>query len=120
MKSILIAVLISFSGITLSAQSNLTGIWNTGNHDTMIKIEKSDDFFCGKIISSGNENAKPGTLIMKNVALKKGKWQGEMYSPQRGEWYDANIVPENNKLIITVSVGFFSKTVEWTKAETNN
>ncbi len=120
MRILFISILFSLSGLTLSAQNNFSGIWNTGNNDTMVKIEKLNDIFSGKIISSNNQNAKPGTLIMKDVALKKGKWKGKLYSPQRGEWYDAEIVPESNRLMITVSVGFFSKTIEWTRSESGN
>ena len=113
MRSLYIAILISLYGITLSAQDNLSGIWNTGNQNTVVKIEKYNDYFIGKIISTSNEKAKPGTLIMKDVTLKKGKWIGKMYAPKRDEWYDAEIIPANNKLTITVTVGFFSKTIEW-------
>jgi uncharacterized protein (DUF2147 family) len=55
--------------------------------------------------------------MVKELKLTKGKWKGKVYSPQRKEWYDAEFVRKGNKLAVEVSVGFFSKTTEWTKKQ---
>lgn len=118
MRILFIAVLICLSSsLTLSAQGNLSGIWNTGNQNTLVKVEKQDNAFLGKIISTDSKNAKPGTLIMKNVKMKNENGVGKLYAPKRKEWYDAKFCLTENKLTITITVGFFSKTVEWTKIE---
>ena len=119
MKILIISLFLCLLTVTAFTQSNLTGTWNTGNQNTLVKIYKQNEYYIGEIILTENENVKPGTLIMKDVTFNKGKWTGKMYAPQQKEWYNAELIPVNNKLTITVTVGFFSKTIEWTKTKNN-
>ncbi len=116
MNSLLITILfISLSCFSLSASEKFPGIWNTGNHNTVVKIEKKNDVFEGRIISTDSDNAQPGTLIVKDMKYEKGEWIGKIYSPKRDAWYNAAFSMGDETLTITVTVGFFSKTVEWKK-----
>jgi uncharacterized protein (DUF2147 family) len=101
--------------ITNYAQSpsDVDGEYTLGERNTVVKIEKQNEVYSGKIISSDNPKAKIGKLIIKDLKLKKGKWRGKIYAPKRKEWYDAEFTPKENSLEITIKVGFMSKTINW-------
>lgn len=115
MKNLILITALSIMSFSVYSQTDLTGQWNTGEKNTIIKIEQQNGVYIGKVVSSDNPKAKPGTLIMKDVKQKKEMWTGKLYAAKRGEWYDAEMNRSTNKLIIEISVGFFSKKVEWTK-----
>ena len=115
MKNLFLAILMTLIGISVLAKSDITGTWNTGDQNTIIEIEQQDGVYIGKIISSDNPKVKQGKVILKDVKPKKDSWTGKIYAPRRDEWYDAKISTSGNKLKLEMSVGFFSKTIEWTK-----
>lgn len=117
MKNLILIAVFSVFGLSLYSQTDITGVWNTGDQNTLVKIEKVEDVFIGKIVSSDNPSAKIGNTLIKDVILKKGKWTGQMFAPRKGEWYDAEFKAKENILEIEISVGFMSKTLEWTKEE---
>ncbi len=53
--------------------------------------------------------------MVKEFKQTNSIWKGKLYSPKRQEWYDADFTAVGNKLMIEISVGFFSKSVEWIK-----
>lgn len=120
MKNLFVTLFLGILGITTYAQDNLTGTWKAENQNTLVKIEKVEGVYIGKIISSDNKDIKPGTQIIKDVHLKKDKWVGQMYAPKRREWYDIELNPKEKNLEITISVGFYNRTVEWSKKNTDN
>ncbi len=115
MKNLFLVLFFSVCSFTLFAQSNLSGTWNTGKYNTLVKIYKNEAVYIGKIISSDNPKAKIGKLLIKDLKLDNGEWKCQLYAPKRKEWYDAEMEKDGDILEITVSVGFFSKTVEWKK-----
>lgn len=115
MRHFLVAILLSLFGLSLSSQDNLSGTWKTDKDNTLVKIEKQNDIFIGKAISSDDKNIKPGTLMIKNLKLKNGKLEGEIYVPNREQWFDGSFQVQNDKMKITVTLAFISKTVVWTK-----
>jgi uncharacterized protein (DUF2147 family) len=115
MKNLFLVTLISLAGSSIFAQSDIVGTWNTGDQNTLVKIEQVDGFYTGIIISSDNDKAKPGTLIMKDVKHKKDKLEGKMFAIRKGKWLDAELHHTEDKLVIIISAGFRNKTVEWTK-----
>lgn len=117
MKNIILIISISLFGFPLFGQIALSGKWSIGSKNTVVEIEKNNDDFIGKIKSSDNPKAKIGTLIMKDVKLKNGKWKGVLYVPKKKEWCEAEFVPNQSMMVVRVSVGFFRKTVKWTKVE---
>lgn len=117
MKHVLILILISMSCITMSAEDNLAGYWKTNRNNTVVEIKSQDDVFSGKITSTDNEDAQVGSLIVKDVKLKNGEWQGKIYAPKRHEWYNAKFNVMDDKLTIIITVGFFVRTLEWSKTE---
>jgi uncharacterized protein (DUF2147 family) len=119
MKNIFLVIVLSLIGISVFAQSDIAGEWNTGDQNTVVKIEQDNGIYIGKIISSDNPEVKTGKLLVKELRQTKGTWKGKLYAPKRNEWYDADFVRKGNKLMVEISVGFFSKTIEWTKKTSN-
>jgi uncharacterized protein (DUF2147 family) len=115
MKSVFLITLFSLIGSSIVAQSDITGTWNTGDQNTIVKIENRNDVITGKIVSSDNPKAKVGSLLIKDVTIKRGKWKGQLYAPKKDEWYDAEFTNKENILEVVISAGLMRKTVEWTK-----
>lgn len=119
MKNLRIVIVMLTFGLfsfTSSAQSNVAGNWIVGEQNTVIKIAQEGSSYSGKIISSENPKAEIGKLMVKDLKKnKKGNWEGQIYSPKRKDWYDAEFTPKGDLLEIEISVGFFSKTMEWKK-----
>lgn len=114
MKKILILIAISFTTISINAQS-IAGVWNLGEDNTKIEITENNGVFNGKIISSDNSKAKVGSQILKDVKFSNGEGKGKMYAAKKGKWYDATIKEKGNELNVTIKVGFMSKTLKWKK-----
>lgn len=103
--------------LSVFSQTDLPGTWHTGDQNTIVKIEIQNSIYTGKIVSSDNPKAKLGTLIVKDVKATKNGWKAKFYSPRRKDWYVAKMHKIKNKLVISFSVGLFSKTIEWTKVD---
>ncbi len=116
MKSFLIVSLLSINTLSLSAQNSLISSWKTDKDNTVVRIEKQGDVFIGKVISSDDENIKPGTVMLKEVKPKKEKLEGKIYLPERDTWLDGTFEVSGDKLKITAKIAFISKSVVWTKA----
>lgn len=119
MKNLRIVIVLLTFGLfsfASSAQSNVAGNWIVGKENTVIKIAKEGSSYSGKIISSNNSKAKIGLLMVKNLKQdQKGDWTGQVYAPKRDEWYDAEFKTNGDILEVNITVGFFSKTMEWKK-----
>ncbi len=100
---------------TSFAQSPLTGIWDTGNENTQVEVIEEKGKVIGKILSSDYSKAVVGSLVLKDLKRSKDSWTGQIYSAKRGKWYDVQIVPHSRLLELEISVGIFSKSVEWRK-----
>tara|TARA_Y100000389_G_C17321482_1_gene443304 strand:- start:391 stop:741 length:351 start_codon:yes stop_codon:yes gene_type:complete len=109
---LIVATLCSFS---VFGQNNLTGTWDTGEDNTVIEITKSAVITSGKIKSSDNPKATIGKVMLKDLKKSGSSWKGKIYAAKRQEWYDAVLTRKGNILEIEISVGFFSKTIEWNK-----
>ncbi len=117
MKSILLTLLITLMGFHLEAQEKITGTWKTEKDNTLVKIEKQNDAYIGKVISSDNENIEPGSLIVRSIKPQKGNMKGQIFIHRWDKWYDGTFQVLDNKMKVSVSISFISKTVEWTKCE---
>jgi len=113
LKNMIVILAMGLIAMNSYAQTDISGDWNLGEKNTIVTIEQEAGI--GKLTSSDNPKAKIGKLMAKDLKKKKGKWVGKVYSPKRKEWYDAEFTNKGNKLIVEVSVGFFSKTIEWVK-----
>jgi uncharacterized protein (DUF2147 family) len=112
MKS-LISIIVIFCSLPAFGQADLSGIWATGDDNTIIEISDVDGQFTGKIKSSDNQKAKIGKVILKDLKQNGSKWMGRIFAARRGEWHDVEIKPNKDVLELKISVGFFSKSLEW-------
>ncbi|MEL7223034.1 MAG: hypothetical protein AAGJ93_17050 [Bacteroidota bacterium] len=99
--------------LAIQAQTAIVGVWNTGQENTKVEIKEAGSQMEGTILSSNNEKVV-GTLIIKNVQPVGEAYKGQLYAIKKDRWVDAVFKPEGEKLTITVSSGWRSKTVEWT------
>lgn len=106
-------LMLSIMSKSVFAQSDFSGKWYVGEKNTVVKLEKTNSVYTGKIIASDDPKAEIGKLIVKDLKETNGKWKGKLYAPKRKEWYDAEFKLKADKLIIKISVGHFSKTIEW-------
>ncbi len=115
MKTILFTLLLCvFSTITLAQEKAITeGVWLTGTDGGKIATYQKDGQWFGKLVASSNAGAPIGINVLRNFTLEDGQWQGEVYSIKRDQLAEAIIEPSNDKLVIEVSIAFFSKTLEW-------
>lgn len=114
-RNVFIVLMLCIISTSVYSQSNFSGNWIVGEQNTIVKIEQVNGVYIGKIISSDNPKAEIGKPMVKELKQTKGVWNGKIYSPKRKEWYDAEFIQKGNKLIMEISVGYFNKTVEWTK-----
>lgn len=117
MKKTIILLLILFSTFSIYAQSSIEGIWDTGNDNTKVEIKKIDGKLEGKIASSDNTKATIGKLIIKELQEDGDEYKGKLYAIKKSRWVDAVFAQKGQKLIMTISAGFRSRTVEWVKAD---
>jgi uncharacterized protein (DUF2147 family) len=111
----LILIIATFYSFSAFAQADFSGVWATGDDNTKIEISKEDEQITGKIKSSDNQKAKIGKVILKDLKEDGSQWRGRIYAARRGEWHDVKITPKKDVLELKISVGFFSKSLEWKK-----
>lgn len=113
MKNLISMFVLSILSVAAYGQTDVIGIWNTGDQNTLVEIQEENGKYVGKVLSSDNPKVKEGTLILKDILFKKGTCEGKVYAPRRGEWYDTTLEKQNGTLKLEVSLGFFNKTIEW-------
>lgn len=117
MKKTAVFLMVLFTSFSAYTQSPIEGVWATGKDNTMIEIRGTDDVLEGKIQASDNPKAEVGTRIIKNLREDDGSYKGELYIIKMQRWVHATFSPNGEKLIVTVSAGFRSKTIEWERAD---
>jgi uncharacterized protein (DUF2147 family) len=117
MNKLFLILIFSLLGSVLFAQTDLTGTWDTGKENTLVKIYEKEGVYLGEIISSDNPKAEIGTQLIKDLNNEDGEWRGQLYAIKREKWVDAEMELEEGILKIKVSAGFRSRTVEWTKVK---
>ena len=100
---------------SLTAQDFEVSIWLTGDENTKIETYQKEGAWYGKIVSSDNPKAKIGNDILRAFKKEDGKWSGKLFAAKRGKILDAVIEPQKEALNITVSAGFFTKSLVWKK-----
>jgi uncharacterized protein (DUF2147 family) len=119
MNKTIMIITLCFLGAALYAQTEITGIWNTGKDNTLVKIYEKDGVYLGEVVSSDNPKAEIGKQIIKDLKNKGGKWKGKLYAAKKKKWFNAKMDLEDDNLKITVKSGLFKKTIEWKKVESN-
>lgn len=91
----------------------ITGIWHTGDSNTLVEIVTNKDPIIGKLIKSDKVKAKIGILILSEFKQQKSHWQAKIYAVKRDKYYPVEITRQDNTLLLKVDVGFFTKKIEW-------
>jgi uncharacterized protein (DUF2147 family) len=125
-----------------ASEDSILGEWMTENNLGKIHIFKnSDNTFSGKVIWSSQANDSAGnprldtknpnpalrsqpivgnTLVLMNLVYNHSddNWEGKVYQPRFGRVADAVVTLKSpNTLIIKGSIGFYSQTQRWTRAQ---
>lgn len=116
-KLISLFIIVFFTSFSAYSQSTIEGLWATGKDNTMVDIRATNEVLEGKIKSSNNTNAEVGKRIIKNLRENAGSYKGELYIIKIQRWVNATFSPKGEKLIVTVSSGFRSKTIEWERVD---
>jgi uncharacterized protein (DUF2147 family) len=111
MKILFLSLLISF----LTPSNDFTGIWSMSKGNTKIEIYEKSGAYFGKIVSSDDEKAKKGTLVLREFTYMDGVWKGKLYSFKKNKLVDAEMLIEDNILKVSFDAGFMSRTLEWEK-----
>lgn len=116
-KLIFLFIIVFFTSLSAYSQSTIEGLWATGKDNTTVEIKATDDVLEGKIKSSDNTKAETGTRIIKNLRIVDGSYKGELYIIKMQRWVNTSFSLKREKLIVTVSAGFRSKTIEWERVD---
>ena len=94
-------------------QEMTANTWLTGEQNTRVQTYQKDGKWYGKLVSSDNPKAPIGKDVLMGFVKVEGAWQGKVFALKRNEVLNGVIEPHDHKLLIEVSVGFFSKVVQW-------
>ena len=114
MKNLLVAIIVSLS-FSIQAQSTLDGLWDTGEANTKIDVSEKNSLWSG-VVKASDSKDDIGELILKDLKKDGDKWTGKIYAPKRKEWYDVEIIAQEDNLKLKVSAGIFSKSLVWKKS----
>ena len=116
-----------FSGQALFAQTQngIEGKWLTANKKSVIQIEtdNSGKKYSGKIIwvdenlDSEKAGDALGKTMVKNLTPtgKENKYKGDILILRMDRFEKADFELKGDKLLVTVKIGFSSRTVEWSR-----
>lgn len=110
MKTFIFFICLFVTSISLNAQQRIEGLWDTGKDNTTIEIINEE----GNVHSSDNAKATTGKLIIKNLKKTSNSYKGKLFIIKKNRWVDAEFVPKENTLYVTISAGWQSKTLKWT------
>lgn len=137
------------ASVAMAGADDILGVWLTDQKESKVKITKCGDAYCGNIVwlktstypadhelagkelmdRNNDDESKRKRPIMGLPILTGLKYDaddnewtdGKVYSPRKGESYDATLelkdaeLVQNGLLEVTGSVMLFSKTVTWTR-----
>ena len=112
---VLITLCIFLSVMTLSAQSSITGIWDTGKENTKIQITEVEGVMNATIYSSDNSKLEIGAPFLKEVMKDGDEWKGKLYSFKKRKWFQVTITEREEELQAKVKAGAMKKKLKWTR-----
>lgn len=92
---------------------DISGVWQTGKHNTLIEIDTGKAPIMGTVVSTDAPDGEVGKVIVSEFEENEGSWRVTIYSPERDKHYPAEIYAKADVLHIKVKVGFFSREIEW-------
>lgn len=102
-----------------SFSATLGGVWRHQEDPIWIEVVESEG-----LATVRRHDIKPETVDsvmlrgVKALPSDRNAWQGEVYAPPLGAFKEATIkLVGDNTMTFTVRVGFFSRTVTWTRVD---
>ena len=107
--------------------TSIEGEWLVHNEKSTVQVYQKEGKYFGKLAwvdpaDNPNEEKRRaimGTLILENLtpqgkALYKN---GRVYNLPQDRHYDCDVKVKKDKMLITISIGWFSKTLVWTRVQ---
>ena len=117
------------SQILFAQTKNIEGNWLTANKKSVIRIETDDSgkshygkvAWIDKSVDRDKAGDALGKVMVKNLAAKGdvNKYKGQVFIPRINHFRDAEFELQEDKLLITMKIGFSSRMVEWTRQTEN-
>jgi uncharacterized protein (DUF2147 family) len=95
-------------------------VWQSENNSRKIEIYQSDGKWFGKLISSSERDAKPGSVMLRDLVYdeKKNKYRGKMVRPDSDKEMSAEVACAGEDAIrMTGHMGFMSKSHKLYRAD---
>ena len=127
-----------FNEATAQQADAIKGVWlRADKQNYKVEIYQCGELYCGKLVwlkEPNDENGQPrkdlknpdkskranllvGTDVLRDFKFKDGNWiEGQVYSFNRGKYYDAIIQHTGETLQLTVSILFFTRNYTWIKS----
>lgn len=120
LSTTLVALVSCLSSSALLA-ADLAGYWKNDGQPAWIEIVSENDVATGTVRRNDVKPEAVGRILLKDVVEDEdepGSWRGQIYAERLKEYKDAEItLPDADHMSIKVKVGFMSRTVTWTRAE---
>ena len=95
---------------------DLSGLWKNDEQATWIDIQFDGELAVGTVARNDADPEAVGKVLLKDVVADAQAWRGQIYAKQLKTFKDAELsLAAPDQLKILVKVGFFSKTVNWTR-----
>lgn len=99
--------------------SDILGFWKNDKQPIWIEISSDSDTAVGTVRRHDERPEAVGRVFLKDLVLGKGGvWRGQIYVERLHRFNEATITATDiNSLAISVSVGFMSRTVTWSRSD---
>ncbi|MGI9325663.1 MAG: DUF2147 domain-containing protein [Pseudomonadales bacterium] len=103
-----------------ASAAELAGLWKNDNEPIWMEIAVAEDALATGTVTQNERNPSAvGRVILKSLVSDRevdNLWRGQVFAARLGEFRDAQVrVVDDQRLEITVKVGFMSRTVRWTR-----
>lgn len=94
----------------------LAGYWKHAEQPVWIQVDPEAG--TGQIIRNDADPERVGSDLLRAIEGGTSSWRGQIYAPAKNEYKDATLtVDAEGQLVVTIKVGFISRTVLWLPVE---
>jgi hypothetical protein len=112
---LLLALLIT----PLAFSADVSGTWKHSTEPGWLEIQLEEGG--GSVVRNDMFPEREGRKILKDLQAhksKQGVWKGMLYVEKLAEYKKATVtLPEPDRMLIKVRVGFISRTMEWVRVD---
>ncbi len=116
-RKLLVALAILSSPLVVA--QDLAGLWKNKELPAWIEVRFDNGMGTGTVVRNDEYPDRVGRVLLKDLRPEAGEtaaWHGQIYADRLKDYTDALVaLPEPDRMFIEVKVGFFSRTVEWTR-----